>query len=232
MDNTDEPLPPNSMMNFNQFNQRIANENEPNVFYRMPPYTSAPSNVMQSSAPIMMGAAPPSSRGPPRFNANSNPGKKIVHHFFKIENMLKFKKKKEKNAKIQKKGKKEEKKKMKKICTVLMNLFSPPSETGNFSMHRINFGPPPPPPPLPSQNQRPRFMCSLKRAWLPAAAAAIGSILDLPEIKPHWIPHWISFELNTDRFIMSFFQMICPKRHEENYVYFTDAFFLSCLLIF
>lgn len=30
-------------------------------------------------------------------------------------------------------------------------------QTGNYPMHRINFGPPPPPPPIPSQGQRLRF---------------------------------------------------------------------------
>lgn len=107
---TDEPLPPNSMMNFNQFNQRIANENEQNVFYRMPPHTSAPSNVMQSSAPIMMGAAPPS-RGPPRFNANSNAGKQIVHRFFLDDEKSLNLRRREKNAKIQNKEKRKKKRK-------------------------------------------------------------------------------------------------------------------------
>lgn len=64
------------MMNFNQFNQRTGNENEQNVFYRMPPNTSAPPNIMQPNAPIMMGGMPP--RGPPRYNTNNNPGR---YHF-------------------------------------------------------------------------------------------------------------------------------------------------------
>lgn len=69
--------------NFNHYNQRMgmgmANENDPNhqietrtVFYRMPTNSSAPPNSIQSHAPMMMGGM---SRGPPRFNANNNPGK-------------------------------------------------------------------------------------------------------------------------------------------------------------
>lgn len=54
----------------------MGNDNDQNqpletrtVFYRMPPNSSAPPNVMQQNAPIMMGMP---HRGPPRFNSNNN----------------------------------------------------------------------------------------------------------------------------------------------------------------
>lgn len=74
----DEALPPTSMANYNHFSQRTGNDCEPNqqletrtVYYRMPPNTSAPPNMMQSNhATTMMGGMP--TRGPQRF---SNSGK-------------------------------------------------------------------------------------------------------------------------------------------------------------
>lgn len=60
--------------NFNHYNQRIGNDGEQNetqnVFYRMLPNSSASSKVMRQNAPLT--GVPP--RGPPRFNANNNPG--------------------------------------------------------------------------------------------------------------------------------------------------------------
>lgn len=85
----DDLMPPTSGANYNHFNQRMtmASENDPNhqietrtVFYRMPTNSSAPPNSMQSNAPMMMSGMPP--RGPPRFNANNNPGK--FHSNFSI----------------------------------------------------------------------------------------------------------------------------------------------------
>lgn len=83
---TDEPLTV-STTNFNHFNQRMGHDNEQNqqietrtVFYRMQPNnTSVPSNAMQSNAPIMMMGGMP--RGPPRFIANNNNGRKPSKHF-------------------------------------------------------------------------------------------------------------------------------------------------------
>lgn len=78
-------MAPTSLANFNHYNQRMGNEHEQNqqmetrtVYYRMPVYTSAPSNPMQSNPiqsnpSIMMSGMPP--RGPPRFNAGNSPGK-------------------------------------------------------------------------------------------------------------------------------------------------------------
>lgn len=53
------------------------------VFYRMQPNnTPIPSNAMQSNAPIMMMGGMP--RGPTRFNANNNNGRKSSKHFFHL----------------------------------------------------------------------------------------------------------------------------------------------------
>lgn len=75
----DEALPPTSMANFNHFSQRTGNDCEQNqqletrtVYYRMPPNTSAPPNVMQSNHGSNMMGGMPSRGGPQRF---SNSGK-------------------------------------------------------------------------------------------------------------------------------------------------------------
>lgn len=125
-------MPPTSGANFTHYNQRMGNENEQNqqmetrtVYYRMSANPSAPPNSMQPYGPIMMSGMPP--RGPPRFNANNNPGK--------------YNSSSSNEQTVSKK----------------LNFIYFHFQTGNYPMHRINFGPPPPPPPIPSQGQRLRF---------------------------------------------------------------------------
>lgn len=83
--------------------------------------------------------------------------------------------------------------------------------SGNYQMHRINFGPPPPPPPISTQSQRQRFtnrwsrclslvqhFCTEKKnnkklSWTSVVEKAIRSTLDLIDIFFYW--YWISLDL-------------------------------------